>query len=54
MSAFLGVDIGKSEFHATLLVDDRTWSKSFPNVKAGLTQLASWLKNHKIEWARLS
>ncbi len=49
MNVFLGIDIGKSDFHATLLVDDKTWSKSFPNVKAGLTQLASWLRNRKIE-----
>ncbi|MGZ3562337.1 MAG: IS110 family RNA-guided transposase [Vulcanimicrobiaceae bacterium] len=49
MSAILGIDIGKSEFHAALLVDDRMWSKSFPNVKAGLKQLVSWLKNHNVE-----
>jgi len=33
VNVFLGIDIGKSDFHATLLVDDKTWSKSFPNVK---------------------
>ncbi len=49
MNSFLGIDVGKSDFHATLLVDERTWSKSFPNAKAGLTQLASWLKNRKVE-----
>jgi len=49
VNVFLGIDIGKIDFHATLLVDDKTWSKSFPNVKAGLTQLASWLRNRKIE-----
>src|ERR1700736_5589436 len=49
MTSFLGIDVGKSDFHATLLIDDRTWSKSFANKKAGLTQLASWLKNRKVE-----
>lgn len=49
MASFLGIDVGKSDFHATLLVADRAWSKSFPNIKAGLTQLASWLKNRKVE-----
>jgi transposase len=49
MTSFLGIDVGKTDFHATLLVDDRSWAKSFPNAKSGLTQLASWLRNHKIE-----
>ncbi len=35
MTSFLGVDVGKSDVHATLLIDDRTWSKSFPNAKPG-------------------
>jgi transposase len=49
MSSFLGIDVGKSDFYATLLIDDKSWSKTFPNVKAGLTQLTSWLRNHKVE-----
>lgn len=49
MNSFLGIDVGKGDFHATLLLGDRTWSKSFPNNKAGVTQLASWLKNRKVE-----
>ncbi len=49
MTSFLGIDVGKSDFHATLLMSDRTWSKSFSNNKSGLTQLASWLKNRKSE-----
>ncbi len=50
MTAFLGVDIGKNDFHVALLIDERSYSKSFPNVKIGLVQLAAWLKNHKIEY----
>ena len=49
VNSFLGIDVGKSDFQATLLVEERTWSKSFPNAKTGLAQLASWLKNHKVE-----
>jgi transposase len=47
MSTYLGIDIGKSEFHATLLIENRTSSKSFPNVKAGMTKLTSWLRSQK-------
>jgi len=49
MSSFLGIDGGKNDFHVTLLVDDKSWSKSFSNVKVGLTQLAAWLKIRKVE-----
>jgi transposase len=49
MRSFLGIDVGKGDFHAALIVGDRTASKSFPNNKAGLTQLASWLKNRKVD-----
>lgn len=45
----LGIDVGKNDCHAALLVGERTWSKSFPNTKAGLAQLATWLKNRKID-----
>jgi transposase len=47
MSSFLGIDISKGDFHAALIMGERTWSKSFTNNKTGLTQLAAWLKNHK-------
>lgn len=49
MTSFLGIDVGKGDFHATLLGADRTWSKSFPNNESGLAQLAAWLKNRKVE-----
>lgn len=49
MSAFLGIDVGKNDFHAALLIDDKIWSKKFPNVRAGFSQLATWLKNKKLE-----
>jgi transposase len=49
MKTFLGIDIGKSEFHVTLLVGNQTLSKSLPNVKSGMTKLTSWLKSHKAE-----
>jgi transposase len=49
MHTILGVDIGKSEFHACLQIDEKTWSKSFPNTPIGFTQLANWLHNRKVE-----
>jgi transposase len=49
MHSILGVDIGKSDFHACLQIDERTWSKSFPNTATGFTQLTSWLRNRKVE-----
>jgi transposase len=48
VTSFLGIDIGKAEFHASLLVGDKIWSKSFPNSSSGFGQLASWLKNRKV------
>ncbi len=47
--AILGIDIGKADFHAALLVDDRIWSKSFPNRESGFVQLQAWLCNRKVE-----
>ncbi len=47
MSTFLGVDIGTSEFHVTLLIENRTSSKRFSNVKAGMIKLMSWLRSQK-------
>jgi hypothetical protein len=49
MTSVLGIDVGKGHFHATLLISDRTWSKIFSNNKAGLSQLAAWLRNRKAE-----
>jgi len=48
VAAFLGIDVGKADFHATLLIDDRAWSKSFPGGKAGISQLRTWLRNRKV------
>src|SRR5664279_416973 len=49
MTSFLGIDVGKADFHAALLVSDRIWSKSFSNNRAGITQLTYWLKNRKVQ-----
>lgn len=48
MEAILGIDVGKSELHAALLVGERSWSKSFLNNAKGLAQLAAWLKNRRV------
>jgi transposase len=49
MQPILGIDVGKAEFHTCLLIEERTWSKSFPNAPAGLKQLTAWLQNRKVE-----
>lgn len=49
MEAFLGLDIGKDNVHAVLLVSERSWSKSLPNSRQGVVQLLSWLRNHKVD-----
>lgn len=43
-NAVLGIDVGKVECHAALLTDDRTERKVFPNSRAGLVQLDTWLR----------
>jgi transposase len=48
MSSFLGIDVSKGDFHAALIMGERTWFKSFANNKNGLAQLAIWLKNRKV------
>ncbi len=45
----LGIDVGKSDLHAALLLEDRSASKSGPNSQAGIAQLQTWLKNRKAE-----
>ena len=49
MEKILGLDISKDDVHAALLVGERTWSKSFPNSRRGVIQIAAWLKNRKVE-----
>lgn len=53
MLPILGVNVGKNEFHAALLIEERTWSKGFPNSTKGTMQLAAWLKNRKVTRAHV-
>jgi transposase len=46
--AYLGIDIGKSNFHAALLEGEKSHGKSFPNNPKGFEQLDTWLKNRKV------
>jgi transposase len=45
----LGIDVGKHEMHAVLLLHDRSTSKSVANSAAGFKQLQTWLRNRKVE-----
>jgi transposase len=45
MASFLGIDISKETFHASLLSDRGEAKKVFPNTPKGFEQLVTWLKN---------
>jgi len=45
MASFLGIDISKDTFHASLLTDGGEAKKVFPNATKGFEQLSAWLKN---------
>lgn len=50
MEQILGVDVGKVNFHAALLLDEKkSVGKAFPNNPAGFEQLAKWLANRKVQ-----
>ncbi len=48
MEAVLGIDVGKADFHCSLLVEGRSRSNSFPNSKKGFERLEVWLENRKV------
>lgn len=48
MDTFLGIDVGKADFHCALLVAERRWSNSFANSLAGFERLAAWLSNRRV------
>jgi len=45
MTSFLGIDISKETFYASLLSDRCEAKKVFPNTQKGFEQLAAWLRN---------
>lgn len=45
MASFLGIDISKDTFHASLLSDRGEAKKVFPNTQRGFEQLTAWLTN---------
>jgi transposase len=49
LQEILGLDVSKDDVHAALLIGERTLSKSFPNSRRGVIQIAAWLKNRKVE-----
>ncbi len=48
METVLGIDVGKADFHCSLLVLGRSRSNSFSNSKKGFERFAGWLKNCKV------
>lgn len=45
MASFLGIDLSKETFHASLLSDRGEAKKVFPNTTRGFKQLVAWLEN---------
>ncbi len=45
MASFLGIDLSKETFHASLLSDHGEAKKVFPNAPKGFKQLTAWLEN---------
>ena len=46
---YLGIDIGKADFHCALLLEEKVATKSFPNNGKGFNQLAAWLRNRRVD-----
>lgn len=46
---FIGIDIGKADFHCALLLEEKVATKSFPNNDKGFSQLAAWLRNRRVD-----
>lgn len=46
---FLGIDVGKADFHCSLLSDGKARSRSFPNSAKGFEQLKQWLRNRQVD-----
>ncbi len=46
---YIGIDIGKADFHCALLLEEKVASKSFPNNGKGFNQLAVWLRNRRVD-----
>ena len=47
MASFVGIDISKETFHASLLTDRGEVKKVFPNTQKGFEQLIAWLGNRR-------
>ncbi len=46
---YLGIDVGKTDFHCALLSDGRSKPNSFPNSQKGFERLRSWLHNRGVD-----
>lgn len=51
---FLGIDVGKRDFHCSLLGGDREARNSFPNSSVEFAKLAKWLKNREVDQVHAS
>ena len=47
MASFLGIDISKETFHASLLTDRGEAHEGLPEHEKGFEQLIAWLRNRQ-------
>lgn len=46
---YLGIDLGKADFHCAMVEGDMWHRNSFPNTRTGFQKLTSWLRNRRIK-----
>jgi transposase len=49
VKAVLGIDVGKADFHCSLLIGGQARANHFPNSKLGFERLAGWLRDRQIQ-----
>lgn len=46
---YLGIDVGKANFHCALLDDGNLHRNSFPNTRKGFSKADAWLRNRRVQ-----
>ena len=53
MTAILGIDIAKGTYHATLMVDERRYRRTFRNQEKAFPELLKWVHKHTAQQLRV-
>lgn len=46
---FLGIDVGKADFHCAMVEGEKWHRNSFPNSRKGFEKLKAWLRNRRVK-----